>query len=143
MSRCLQIANTTKRNDVIKMQFIQFANVDELIELIDVRFHNANVEIDDEFETHIRNVDENNHDALRVEFNVLHAFIESNLRQCVARHYMRTLMKNHENEFVNLFAFANDVSFHHFIIVEIDANERTREIARIHINDDATIRVES
>lgn len=125
------------------MQFIQFANVDEMIELINARFSIARIDIDDEFETHIRNVAQNNAHALNVEFDVLHAFIETNLRQCVARHYMRELMRNHENEFVNLFAFANETTFHKFAIVEIDDNERVRQIAQIYVNDDATIRVES
>jgi hypothetical protein len=135
--------NTTKRNDVIKMHFIQFANVDELIELIETRFYYARIDIDDELMNHIYNVDENNHNALRVEFNVLHAFIETNLRQCVARHYMRELMKNHENEFINMHAFANENTFHHFDIVVIDENERVSQFAHIYVNDDATIRVES
>ena len=126
------------------MQFIQFANVDELIELIEIRFHRANVAIDDELLSHIRNVDEStNHNALNVEFDVIHAFIETNLRQCVARNYMRELMKNHENEFANLFCFANETTFHQYAIVEIDDNDHVREIARIYVNDNASIRVES
>jgi hypothetical protein len=125
------------------MQFIEFANVDEMIELIDARFSIARIEIDDELRTHIENVAHNNANALRVEFNVLHAFIETNLRQCVARHYLRELMKNHENEFINMCAFANENTFHHFDIVVIDENERVSQFAHIYVNDDATIRVES
>jgi hypothetical protein len=126
------------------MQFLSFATIDEFVELIETRFHIARVAIDDEFMQHIMHVYETNNDAIsRVEFDVLHAFIETNLRQCVARNYLRTLMKHHENEFANLFCFANETTFHNFAIVEINDDERIREIARIYVNDDASIRVES
>lgn len=126
------------------MQFISFDSFDEFVELIETRFYNARVEIDDEFVRHINDVHENNSNAhTKIEFNVLHEFIETNLRQCVARNYLRALMKNHENEFANLFCFANETSFHNYAIVEIDDHDRIREIARIYVNDDASIRVES
>lgn len=126
------------------MQFISFATIDEFVELIETRFKIARVAIDDELMQHIMHVYENNNDAIsRVEFDVLHSFIETNLRQCVARNYLRTLMKNHENEFVNLYCFANETTFHNYAIVEIDDANRIREIARIYVNDDASIRVES
>lgn len=126
------------------MQFLSFESIDEFIELIETRFSIARVSIDDEFMQHIMHVHENNNDAIsRVEFDVLHSFIETNLRQCVARNYLRTLMQHHENEFANLFCFANETTFHNYAIVEIDDNERIREIARIYVNDDASIRVES
>jgi hypothetical protein len=126
------------------MQFISFNSFDEFIDVIETRFAIANVEIDDEFRTHLLNVNETNSNACKsIEFIVFHEFIETNLRQCVARQYARELMKNHENEFANIFVFANERTFHSFAIVEIDDEERIREFARIYVNNNASIRVES
>lgn len=126
------------------MQFISFESFDEFVELIQTRFQIARVEIDDEFMQHINDVYETNNDSIRkIEFVVLNAFIETNLRQCVARNYARELMRNHENEFANIFVFANERTFHSFAIVEIHDDKFVREYARIYINDNASIRVES
>ena len=125
------------------MQFLQFANVDELIELIEIRAHNARVQIDDEFISHVRDVENVNHNALRVEFNVLHAFIETNLRQCVVRNYVREYTSHHQNEFAQIYMFAKNNSFDTFDICEIDDTNRIRQIAIVHVNDKFEIRVES
>lgn len=126
------------------MQFISFESFDEFVEMIHTRFQIARVEIDDEFMQHINDVYENNRNSIQnIEFTILHSFIETNLRQCVARNYMRQLMRNHENEFVNMYCFANENSFHSFAIVEIHDDETINEFARIYVNDNASIRVES
>lgn len=126
------------------MQFISFESIDDFMSFVQTRFTNARVRIDDEFVQHIIDVYETNNDSIsKIEFNVLHEFIETNLRQCVARNYMRALRNHHENEFVNLMTFANERTFHQFVIVEIDENEHVREIAKFVVNDNASIRVES
>lgn len=138
-------SQTQQRNDVIQMQFLQFANVDELIELIEIRANIARVEIDDELLNHLRDVDEKtNHNALNVEFNVLHSFIETNLRQCVVRNYVRTYTSHHENEFKKIYMFAKTNAFDTFDIVEIDDETNAiRQIAIVHVNNKFEIRVES
>lgn len=126
------------------MQFIQFANVDELIELIEIRAQNARVTIDRELIEHLHDVDENsNHNALSIEFNVLHSFIETNLRQCVVRNYVREYTSHHKNEFAQIYMFAKNNTFETFDIVEIDDDNRIRQIAIVHVNDKFEIRVES
>ena len=126
------------------MQFLQFANVDEIIELIEIRAQIARVQIDDEFISYLRDIDENsNHDALNVEFNVLHAFIETNLRQCVVRNYVREYQKHHENEFAQIYMFSRDNSFRHFDIVEIDDENKINQLCVVHVNDNCELRVES
>jgi DNA polymerase III delta subunit len=126
------------------MQFLQFANVDEIIELIEIRAQIARVQIDDEFISYLRDIDENsNHNALNVEFNVLHAFIETNLRQCVVRNYVREYSSHHANEFAQIYMFAKNNDFSTFDIVEIDDENRINQIAIVHVNERFEIRVES
>ena len=126
------------------MQFLSFKTIDEFIELIETRFHNARVEIDDELMQHINDVYETNENSIqKIEFNVLHSFIETNLRQCVVRNYVRAYQKNHENEFAQIYMFSRDNSFRHFDIVEIDDDNKINQICVVHVNDKCELRVES
>jgi hypothetical protein len=124
------------------MQFISFASIDEFIEMIEIRFHNARVEIDDEFMNHIHDVYETNSNSIQnIEFTILHSFIETNLRQCVARNYLRKLIENNDN--ACFYVFANENTFHHYDVVHVDENDKITQFAHFIVNDDATIRVES
>lgn len=124
------------------MQFVEFATFDDFIDLIVARFDNANVRIDDELMQHINDVHENNSNAhTRIEFTLLHAFIETHLRQCVARNYLRKLIEHNDN--ACFYVFARENTFHHFDVVHVDENERITQFAHFVVNDDATIRVES
>jgi len=126
------------------MQFLSFKTIDEFVELIETRFHNARVEIDDELMQHINDVYETNSNAIaKIEFNVLHSFIETNLRQCVVRNYVREYQKHHENEFAQIYMFSRDNSFRHFDIVEIDDENKINQLCVVHVNDNCELRVES
>lgn len=126
------------------MQFLSFKTIDEFVELIETRFHNARVEIDDELMQHINDVYETNENSIQqIEFNVLHSFIETNLRQCVVRNYVRAYQKNHENEFAHIYMFSRDNSFRHFDIVEIDDDDKIKQLCVVHVNDNCELRVES
>jgi hypothetical protein len=126
------------------MQFLSFKTIDEFVELIETRFHNARVEIDDELMQHINDVYETNENAIQqIEFNVLHSFIETNLRQCVVRNYVREYQKHHENEFAHIYMFSRDNSFRHFDIVEIDDDDKINQLCVVHVNDNCELRVES
>ena len=90
-----------KRNDVIKMQMIQFENAFDVIEMFESRFSFANVEMSlivrDSIETTLSQIDE-----LNFNVDALHSFIESSLHTQIAFNYAKTMFNENddENDFV-------------------------------------------
>lgn len=125
------------------MNVIIIERVDEIIEIVETRFNNANVEFDDETRDSIIRAYENEIEfehkqsrAFLISFDLLHDAIECNLRSCIATQYA--------NEFVNksnanIFAIANENTFHEFTLIHIDEFDNSRVFCEIRVNDDLSI----
>ena len=129
-------AQKTKRNDVIKMQIqtIEFSNVDEIIEMIDARFSNANVEMIESYRvnmiayfTHYRATQSH----LRFDFDFIHTTIEKNVRENIAMHYVYEFASQHD-EFENIALITNDIHSRTFDLIDVETNN---VVSRISIDD--------
>lgn len=121
----------TKRNDVIKMQMIEFDNAFDVIEMFESRFAFANVEmsqiIRDDIETQLSQID-----LLRFEFVLMHANIETCLHMQIALNYAHTIC-DETNVVVNVIAHDIITNRTMFEIVNVDL---MLTIEKIVINND-------
>src|SRR5690349_14542053 len=88
----------TKRNDVIKMQMIEFKNAFDVIEMFETRFENANVEmhssIRDDIETYLSQID-----VLQFNFDEMHAKIETCVQMQIAFNYANEMFDCETNNY--------------------------------------------
>ena len=119
---------------------IEFANVDEIVEMIESRFQNANVEmIETMRESLIDTLHEMN--VLTFEFQTMHDVIEQNLRATIAFHYAYEYAKQND-EFENVVAIVDESTFHNFAIVALNYETRIANIiTMIRVNDNLSIQL--
>ena len=134
---------------------IEFANVDEIVELIDARFANANVQqfessrdamIQSFTQQFAMNAMFTNSNVMRFDVDVLNTMIEMNLRLNIATHYAYEYATKNNREFDNIFAIAIHENKYNslYAIVEISNIDNEHEyidtIATIHIDENLKIR---
>jgi hypothetical protein len=120
------------------MQKIEFANVDEIIEMIVSRFENAHLHVDESLRNQLR--DEFNTNELTFDFDELHNVIEINIRTSIAMNFAMRLFMQHE--FDHVVSIVRENTFHEFDVLRIFDDERITKIATIRVNDDLSINVE-
>lgn len=119
------------------MQKIEFANVDEIIEMIVSRFEYAHLHVDESLRNQLRDEFAN---ELTFDFDELHNVIEINIRTSIAMNFAMRLFMQHE--FDHVVAIVRENTFHEFDVLRIFDDERITKIATIRVNDDLSINVE-
>lgn len=126
------------------MHMIEFANVDEIVAIVDARFEIAKIDFIESLRDEMIYAFELqfNESTKRVSFDQLHFVIEQTLRLCVATHYAFEYAKNND-EFAHVHAYeiaiANDKSL--FAIIAHNDDETMRHITNVIVNDKLQIEI--
>lgn len=125
-----------KRNDVIKMQMIEFSTRDDVIEMFESRFQFANTQMSQMIREQIEFqliAFQNTFDTLTFQFDVLHSSIETSLHHQIALNYAHAIIDDENNDYVvNAIARNEHENATLFEIVETRTMQtmRTFEITR-------------
>jgi hypothetical protein len=123
----------------MQKQLIEFDNVNEIVEIVESRFANANVNFIESMRDSLI-VELQNFNSLQFDFDALHDVIECNLRACVAMNHAQSFIDENDDEFKNVVAIVDENSFHVFAIVALNVETRNAIIIEmINVNDDLSI----
>lgn len=121
---------------------IEFTSIDEIVEIVDARFKNANVEfIESERDEFIitLNMQYENDEKIIVDVDALHFNIETNLRLNHALKYVRSLQFDNEFQHTNLYVILSNDEFSMFALIRQNDEIDFEHACNVIVKNDLSI----